>query len=207
MNPTNEFNPGSWWRRLCEVTDRLFVCGDLPRLHVDPEGFRRVLAEWVDAGITHIVDLRGEANDTVDVALVAPHIEYVWLGTHDAGGDQEFSWFDDGVAAVTGALADPDARVVVHCHMGVNRAPSMAFAALLALGYDIEDGLDAIRDARPIAAILYAEDAVAWFADHSGWDTNWAAELRMQVRAWHATNRLDTAWVINRIRRAGKEVA
>ena len=83
----------------------------------------------------------------------------------------------------------------------------MAFAALLALGYDIEDGLDAIRDARPIAAILYAEDAVAWFADHSGWDTNWAAELRMQVRAWHATNRLDTAWVINRIRRAGKEAA
>ena len=83
----------------------------------------------------------------------------------------------------------------------------MVFAALLALGYDIEDGLDAIRDARPIAAILYAEDAAAWFANHSGWGTSGAAELQMQVRAWHATNPVDVAWVINRIRRAGREAA
>ena len=204
MNPTDKFNPESWWRRLCEVTDRLFLCGDLPH---DQSGFSRMLQEWVDAGITHIVDLRGEWSDESRVAAEQPQITYAWMGTHDNGGTQERSWFNLGVAAITDALANPDARVVVHCHMGVNRAPSMAFAALLALGYDIEDGLDAIRDARPIAAILYAEDAVAWFADHSGWDTNWAAELRMQVRAWHATNPLDTAWVINRIRRAGKEVA
>ena len=139
MSPTDELNPESWWRRLCEVTDRLFVCGDLPHLHVDPGGFHRVLAEWIDAGITHIVDLRGEANDTDDVAQVTPHITNVWLGTHDAGGDHEVSWFDNGVAAVAGALAAPDARVVAHCHMGVNRAPSMAYAALLRLGYGIEE--------------------------------------------------------------------
>ena len=102
-----------------------------------------VVRGYHDIGVRHIVALRGEANDTVDVARVAPHIEYVWLGTHDAGGDQDFSWFDDGVAAVTGALADPDARGVVHCHMGVNRAPSMAYAALLRLGHGIEEGLDA----------------------------------------------------------------
>ena len=204
MNPTNEFNPGSWWRRLCEVTDRLFLCGDLPH---DQSGFSRMLQEWVDAGITHIVDLREEWSDESRVTAERPEITYAWMGTHDNGSTQDWCWFDHGVAAITGALANPDARVVVHCHMGVNRAPSMVFAALLALGYDIEDGLDAIRDARPIAAILYAEDAAAWFANHSGWGTSWAAELQMQVRAWHATNRLDTAWVINRIRRAGKEAA
>ena len=204
MNAKNNYNPRNWWRRLCEVTDRLFLCGDLPH---NPDGFSRMLQEWVDTGITHIVDLREEWSDQSRVAAEQPGITYVWLGTHDNGGNQEQTWFDLGVEAINDALADPNARIVVHCHMGVNRAPSMAFAALLALGYDIEDGLDAIRDARPIAAILYAEDAVAWFADHSGWDTNWAAELRMQVRAWHATNRLDTAWVINRIRRAEKEVA
>lgn len=207
MNPTNEFNPGSWWRRLCEVTDRLFVCGDLPFLHLDPEGFRRVLAEWVDAGITHIVDLRGEANDTVDVALVAPHIEYVWLGTHDAGGDQEFSWFDDGVAAVTGALADPDARVVVHCHMGVNRAPSMAYAALLQLGHGIEEGLDAIRDARPIAKILYADSAVRWFADRAGWDEAFRRDAEVRVWSWHRDNQVDLGWIISRIRDVELEAA
>ena len=91
----------------------------------------------------------------------------------------------------------------------MNRAPSLVFAARLALGHGIEDGLDAIRNARPIAAILYAEDAATWFADHSGsgWETSWAAEMRMQVRAWHAANPVDVAWVINRIRRAGREVS
>jgi hypothetical protein len=204
MNPTDEFNPGSLWRRLCEVTDRLFLCGDLPH---NQDGFSRMLQEWVDAGITHIVDVREEWSDESRVASERPEINYAWMGTHDNGGTQDRSWFDHGVAAISGALADPDARVVVHCHMGVNRAPSMVFAALLALGYDIEDGLNAIRNARPIAAILYAEDAAAWFADHSDWDTNWAAEMRMQIRAWHATNPVDVAWVIRRIRRAGREAA
>jgi hypothetical protein len=185
----------------------MFVCGDLPFLHLDPEGFRRVLAEWVDAGITHIVDLRGEANDTVDVARVAPHIEYVWLGTHDAGGNQEFSWFDNGVAAVTGALADPDARVVVHCHMGVNRAPSMAYAALLQLGHGIEEGLDAIRDARPIAKILYADSAVRWFADRAGWDEAFRRDAEVRVWSWHRDNQVDLGWIISRIRDVELEAA
>ena len=206
MNPTDEFNPASWWRRLCEVTDRLFLCGALPH---DQNGFDRMLQEWVDAGITDIVDLREEWSDESRVATKQPEISYTWMGTHDNGDTQERSWFDHGVAAITRALADPDARVVVHCHMGVNRAPSMVFAALLALGYDVEDGLRAIRDARPIAAILYAEDAAAWFADHSGsgWETSWAAEMRMQVRAWHAANPVDVAWVIRRIRRVERTAA
>ena len=204
MTKTTEIKPASWWRRLCQVTDRLFICGDLPH---DQDGFNRVLQEWVDDGITHIVDLRGEWSDESRVAAEQPQITYAWMGTHDNGGIQERSWFDLGVAAITGALTNPDARVVVHCHMGVNRAPSMAFAALLALGYDIEDGLDAIRDARPIAAILYAESAAAWFAERSGWDTSQVAEARMRARTWRVENPVDVAWVISRIHQAEWEAA
>jgi|TARA_B100001105_G_scaffold198178_1_gene161955 hypothetical protein len=203
--PTTEVQPAGWWRRLCEVTDRLFVCGDLPHLQSDPDGFHRVLGDWVMAGITHIVDLRGEANDTTDVARFAPQIDYTWLGTHDAGGDQDFSWFDEGVAAITAALADPGARVVVHCHMGVNRAPSMAFAALLQLGHGIEEGLDAIRDARPIAAILYADSAVRWFADRSGWAEAFQGDAESRVWAWHRDNDVDVRWIISRIRRVSAD--
>ena len=203
--PTTDTQPASWWRRLCEVTDRLFVCGDLPHLQSDPDGFHRVLGEWVMAGITHIVDLRGEACDADDVARHAPDIGYTWLGTHDAGGDQDFSWFDKGVAAITRALGDPDARVVVHCHMGVNRAPSMAFAALLQLGHGIEDGLHAVRDARPIAKILYADSAVRWFADRDGWAEAFRIDAESRVWAWHRDNDVDVRWIISRIRRAGDE--
>ncbi len=198
-NPATEIQPANWWRRLCEVTDHLFVCGDLPHLQSDPDGFHRVLDEWVTAGITHIVDLRGEACDADDVARHAPHIVYTWLGTHDLGGDQDFSWFDEGVAAITRALEDPDARVVVHCHMGVNRAPSMAYAALLQLGHGIEEGLDAIRDARPIARILYADSAVRWFADRAGWDEAFRGDAEARVWSWHRDNQVDLGWIISRI--------
>jgi hypothetical protein len=202
-----EIQPATWWRRLCEVTDRLFVSGDLPYQPMDPEGFQRVLDEWLDAGITHIVDLRGEANDAVNVARVAPHVSYTWLGTHDAGGDQEFSWYDRGVEAITEALDDPDARVVVHCHMGVNRAPSMAYAALLQLGHDIEEGLDAIRDARPIAKILYADSATRWFAKRSGWDESLRRDAEVRVWSWHRDNQVDVGWIISRIRDVELEAA
>ena len=206
-NPTTEIQPASWWRRLCEVTDRLFVCGDLPHLQSDPDGFHRVLDEWVMAGITHIVDLRGEACDADDVARHAPDIAYTWCGTHDAGGDQDFSWFDEGVAAITRALEDPDARVVVHCHMGVNRAPSMAYAVLLQLGHGIEEGLDAIRDARPIAGILYANSAVRWFADRAGWDQAFRRDAEVRVWSWHRDNQVDLGWIISRIRDVELEAA
>jgi len=82
MTTNTDIQAAIWWRRLCEVTDRLFVCGDLP---MNPHGFRQMLDEWVKAGITHIVDLRGEANDSNRVADRATHIKYFWLGTHDSG--------------------------------------------------------------------------------------------------------------------------
>ncbi len=52
--------------------------------------------------------------------------------------------------------------MLVHCHMGINRGPSMAYACLLVLGWDPIEAMTAIRTARPIAAIGYAEDALDW---------------------------------------------
>ena len=188
--------PASWWRRLCEVTDRLYVCGDLPQ---SGDGFAKMLTKWVDEGITHIVDVRGECSDEAWVAETAPHINYSWHGTHDAGGEQNDAWFDEGVKAVTKALETPKAKVVVHCHMGVNRAPSMAYAVLLQLGYGIEEGLHAIRDARPIAAILYADSAIRWFGGRDGWNHAAVIDAQRRVELWHQDNPIDVGWVINRI--------
>ena len=83
----------------------------------------------------------------------------------------------------------------------------MVFAPILELGFDIEGALDAIRDARPIAKILYAECAVAWFADRNGWGTCQRAEAQMRVRSWHVSNPADVGWIISRIRLAEIEVA
>ena len=130
VNAGSDSSPAKWWRKLCKVTEQLFVCGDLPH---NPAKFELMLAEWVDAGVTHIVDVRGEWSDKKKVSELQPQVVYSWLGTHDDGGLQDAEWFDVGVETSREALAYPNAKVVSHCHMGLNRDPYMVFAAFLEL--------------------------------------------------------------------------
>lgn len=183
--------PVDWWRRPCLVTDRIAVCGDLPP---DAEDAAIQLRAWQDAGITAIVDVREEWSDEDRVAGFAPGLRYVWLGTHDDGGEQDDAWFRNGVDSVLDLLdADPAARVVIHCHMGINRAPSLAFAVLLALGFDAIDALETIRARRPIAAILYAESAVDWWLRREGATPRQIRRERVRVRNWLLENAADVA--------------
>ena len=83
--------------------------------------------------------------------------------------------------------------------MGVNRAPSMALRLLLEQGASLEPALDAIRTARPIAAIAYADDAVEhWLSQQP--DDEMADFAVALVDMWHAAHPIDCVWVINRIR-------
>jgi len=200
-----KLKPNEWWRRLCQVGDRIHLCGDLPHPHWEPEAATEQLTQWVNAGVTHIVDVRGEASDAKWVGLTQPDITYIHLGTHDNGGAQDFRWFDQGVQAIVKALEDPDAQIVVHCHMGINRAPSMVFAALLKLGYGIQPALNAIRTARPISGIIYAEDAVRWYGHRNNWGETEIFVAREEVKQWHKDNPVDVGWVISRIRIAEME--
>ncbi len=103
---------------------------------------------------------RSEWSDEELVAEHAPDIGYGWVGTDDPGAAQPDSWFDDGLAFADDARSEPDAVLLVHCHMGINRGPSMAYRILLEFGWDPIAALDAIRQARPIADIAYAGGAL-----------------------------------------------
>lgn len=193
-------NPADWWRRLCHIEGtRIFISGDLPSGRVD---FDRQLDEWRAAGITHIIDAREEWSDEGRVADRYPDITYHWVGTHDDGGGQPDEWFRAGVDAALEALGDPQARVVIHCHMGVNRGPSMAFAVLLAMGWNPVAAAAAIRAARPIAAILYAAVALDWFHRQGAVAASLASQQRAELAEWFDSNDVDVAWVVNRIRLA-----
>ena len=202
MSEVHELSdPASWWRTLCWVTDRLIVTGDLP---FESEPARRQLAKWVEAGVTHVVDVRRERNDEAFVKAHAPHVEYLWAPTHDYGGPQPDSWFAHSTEWILKALAaDPEAVVLVHCHMGVNRAPSLAMAVLLEMGYSPTEALDAIRTARPIAGIEYADQASDWFHywHDSPAEVRWAA--RHAIDVWHLDHPVDVSWVISRIAQRG----
>jgi predicted protein tyrosine phosphatase len=188
-----------WWRRICRIDGSpLMMSGDL---HPDDRRARRQLAEWEVAGVTHILDVRAECHDRRRVAEWAPRIEYLWLGVDDHGGRQDPAWFDAGVDRALEVCADPAARLMVHCHMGMNRGPSMAYAILLASGWDPVEALEAVTVARPIAAVIYALDALDWWHARAGVPTAVAQREHAEVAEWLARNRVDTAWVMSRIRR------
>ena len=85
--------------------------------------------------------------------------------------------------------------------MGVNRGPSMAYAVMLAHGFDAVEALDAIRAARPIAAIIYAHDAVSWWHRSNGASPSTIDHDVRRVKRWLRTNHVDDNWVASRIRR------
>lgn len=193
-------DPAAWWRVPAFATPRVAVCGDLDT-EVTARG-REQLDAWLEMGITDIIDVRSEWSDADFVALHAPEVRYHWLGVDDAGQRQPDEWFEAGLAAALRAIDTSSGRVLVHCHMGVNRGPSMAFAILLGLGHDPVEALRAIRSARPIAAILYAEDAISWWHRRNGTPETIAYAERRRVREWLRKNEVDVGWIISRIRRA-----
>ena len=181
------------------VTPWLATGGDL---HADPHLAMEDLTRLDEAGVTHILDLRVEWTDEAFVAEHAPHITYVHLGVDDAGQAMPDEWFDAGIALASGVVANPEAKLLTHCHMGINRGPSMAYAILLSQGWGVADALDAIRDARPIAGLAYAPDALAHHHHRTDADEEQTAEDRQALGQWFRRNHIDTASIIRGIRAA-----
>jgi len=189
----------NWHRQVCPVTDWLVISGDLP---MDREEAALKLNEWIEAGVTDIVDVRGEWTDEKLVKELAPHIRYHYLGTHDDGTSQDQAWFDEGLTALHEARQHENAVVMVHCHMGVNRGPSMALAYLIDQGWNPLDALDAIRKARPIAGIIYAEDAITATATQLEANGHELVTVLDKTEQWFRDNEIDIATIIRWIRRA-----
>ncbi|MDZ7674572.1 MAG: dual specificity protein phosphatase [Acidimicrobiales bacterium] len=145
---------------LARLTPALFTGADLPDDH---DLALEDLREWERFGITHVIDTRIEWSDEHLVVGALPSVRYLHIGVDDLGQQMPDDWFDRGVGFALDAWhEDPDAVVVAHCHMGINRGPSMAYAILLGLGWDPVEAMDLIRRQRPIAGVDYAEDALSW---------------------------------------------
>ena len=179
------------------ITPRLATGGDLP------EGFDEALTDlraWEELGITHVVDNRLECSDAEFVAEHSPDIEYLHNGVDDRGEDMPDEWFDTGVRFVLAALVEPDAKVLVHCHMGINRGPSLTYASLLAVGWDPIEAMTAIRTTRPIAAIGYADDALDWHHRRRRVERTTQVENWRRMDEWYDANPIDVVRIIKQIR-------
>jgi 8-oxo-dGTP diphosphatase len=144
---------------ITQITDRLWTGGDRGR---------SAPVTWFSqldrVGITSVIDCRPQgASDQACGGNYMPGIGYLLNSQPDNGQKMPDSWFDAGVDFALQALTDPDAQVLAHCQLGINRGPSMALAILLATGMEPDAALTAITDARPIAEVAYADDAIAWW--------------------------------------------
>ncbi len=123
------------------VTDRIAVGGGI--WNADN------MAAVSRAGITHIIDMQIEFDDT---PLAEPHgIAVCWNPVDDDFEPKPPEVFKRGVEFALAGLEEDGAKLFVHCAAGVHRAPMMALALLGVLGRTVEDAMDLIEKKRPAA--------------------------------------------------------
>ncbi len=123
------------------LDDRIAVGGGI--WHADN------MAKVSQAGITHIIDMQIECDDTQHAE---PHgIKVLWNKADDDFEPKPPEVFERGVDFALKALEDPTAKLFIHCAAGVHRAPMMALALLGVKGWTVEDAIDFIQAKRPVA--------------------------------------------------------
>jgi len=123
------------------VTDRIAVGGGI--WNADN------MATVSRAGITHIIDMQIEFDDT---PLAQPHgISVCWNPVDDDFEPKPAEVFERGVEFALGALEEERAKLFVYCAAGVHRAPMMTLALLGVMGWEVEDAMDLIEGRRPAA--------------------------------------------------------
>ena len=140
------------------LTDRIAVGGGI----WTPENMAKVAR----AGITHIIDMQIEFDDT---PLAAEHsIAVLWNPTDDDFEPKPAVLFQRGVDFAQAAFQGDDAKLLIHCAAGIHRAPMMALAILGSMGWQVEDAMDLIEGRRPVAdlAEVYVQ-SVEEFLDGS----------------------------------------
>ncbi len=172
--------------------------GDLPP---GPDDALADLRAWEEIGVTHVIDNRLEWSDKDLVTRALPEVAYLHNGVDDVGQRMPDQWFDRGVDFALDAWTNNSSAVIaVHCHMGINRGPSLAYAILLALGWDPIEAVDLIRTKRPIAAVGYAEDALDWNLRCKGADDEARLAEKARLVTWRRANPHDTYRIIRAIR-------
>ena len=106
------------------------------------------MAEVFRAGVTHIIDMQIEFDDT---ALAEPHgVQVLWNAIDDDFEPKPPKVFERGVEFAIAALDQPGTKVFIHCAAGVHRAPMMALALLCSLSWKLGAAMELIQSRRPV---------------------------------------------------------
>ncbi len=106
------------------------------------------MQQVVRAGITHIIDMQVEFDDT---ALAAPYgVEVLWLPVDDDFKPKPAGIFVRAAEFAVRTLDQSETKLYIHCAAGVHRGPMMALAILRVLGTSTEEAMALIEQRRPV---------------------------------------------------------
>lgn len=136
-------------RRIDRVTERLYVGGAIPAGEYQ---------RFVDAGITHLVDVREDSEIDADLTLLE-QLKIARLQipviNHTAPTDEQPSKVAKWVGPRDGGPV-----VYVHCGAGIGRAATIAVGVLLHESIALADAIEKVRKVRP--EIHINDDQLAW---------------------------------------------
>lgn len=193
--PQRPLDPQFWWREVCFVTPTLAMSGGISRNH---DIAREQLARWEAAGITDYMPVHIEFDEQQFIEENS-NIRVHHIGVDDDLGRRDPRWFDAIAAKAAEIENTPGTVLMVTCWVGCNRGPSATYAILLSRGWESLPALRAIRQARPIAATIYAPDAAAWWVARNGGGLAEMQAAVSEVKQWFKRNPLDSSWVIGSI--------
>src|SRR5271165_5472533 len=122
------------------VTDQIAVGGGI--------WFERNMMELVEQGVTHIIDMQIEFDDT---PVAEPYgVKVLWNPTDDDFRPKPPELLQRGVDFALAALEQPEAKLYIHCAAGVHRAPMMTLAVLRARGWSLADAVKLIEEKREV---------------------------------------------------------
>ena len=131
------------------VTDRIAVGGGI--------WVADKMQEVVRAGVTHIIDMQIEFDDT-PLGREAG-VEVLWNPTDDDFQPKPYALLERGVEFALKALDEEGTKVFIHCAAGVHRAPMMTLAVMRAMGWELDDAMETIQGRRYVVdfADVYVE--------------------------------------------------
>jgi len=140
------------------IIDRIAVGG-----WIETQEKREAVAQ---AGITHVIDMAWESDDT---PLEALGIRVLLNVTDDDFQVKPPELLQNGVQFALDALRDPRAKLFIHCVAGRHRGPMMTLAVLCALGWSMKQGMRKIAERRPMVdwAPAYVESVTNFLSRHS----------------------------------------
>jgi protein-tyrosine phosphatase len=100
-------------------------------------------------GITHVVNLRWSQNNAK--VRQFPHI---WLRFHDDKKPRPIWFYRRALKFYQRALQKPEAKILVMCHHGLCRSPSLTYFFLRAEGARAPKAADLVRKARSYAMVV-----------------------------------------------------